>query len=135
MLRGIRNNNPGNIRLSAEKFQGQISPSRDDSFKQFTSMAYGYRAMFVILGTYLSRGINTIEEIVGKWAPPSENSTPAYIATVEKLSGVKRTESLRSVDGEKYIRIVAAMSKVENGVPANMEEVEEGFSLQCKITK
>lgn len=44
--RGLRNNNPGNIRLSSTKYQGEVQPSQDTAFKQFESMAYGYRAIF-----------------------------------------------------------------------------------------
>ncbi|MBX9055585.1 structural protein P5, partial [Parabacteroides merdae] len=47
--RGLRNNNPGNIRINGDLFQGEVRPSKDKSFKQFTTMAYGYRAMFKIL--------------------------------------------------------------------------------------
>ena len=53
--RGLRNNNPLNIRHSGEKFQGEIK-GKDKSFKTFSSLPYGYRASFVILGTYLSHG-------------------------------------------------------------------------------
>ena len=42
--RGLRNNNPGNIRNSSTVWVGEITPSKDKSFKQFKSMAYGYRA-------------------------------------------------------------------------------------------
>ena len=52
--RGLRNNNPLNIRKSAEHFQGEIK-GKDKSFKTFSSLPYGYRAGFVILGTYLPR--------------------------------------------------------------------------------
>lgn len=50
--RGLRNNNPGNIRINNDLFQGEVRPSEDKSFKQFTTMAYGYRAMFKILSNY-----------------------------------------------------------------------------------
>lgn len=46
MSRGLKNHNPGNIRQSATKYIGEVRPSQDKSFKQFSSMAYGYRAMF-----------------------------------------------------------------------------------------
>ena len=55
MSRGLRNCNPGNIRQSRSKFKGEVRPSRDSAFKQFESMAYGYRAMFVLLDTYQDR--------------------------------------------------------------------------------
>ena len=50
--RGLRNNNPGNIRINGDLFQGEVRPSKDKSFKQFTTLAYGYRAMFKILSNY-----------------------------------------------------------------------------------
>ncbi|MDR1811179.1 MAG: structural protein P5 [Prevotella sp.] len=133
MARGLRNNNPGNIRKNGDVFQGEVVPSSDPSFKQFRTMAYGYRAMFVSLNTYRKRGLNTIETIIGAWAPPVENNTAAYIASVVKWSGVPKDKVLTEYDGKDYIAIVAAMSQVENGVSANMREVEAGFELQNSI--
>lgn len=131
--RGIRNNNPLNIRRSADKFQGEKVPGTDPAFKQFETMAYGYRAAFVVLGTYLSRGRNTIEKIVRSWAPPTENNTEGYISSVEKRSGVGRNKVLAADSGSDYRKIVAAMSHCENGIPAVMADVEAGFRLQLKI--
>ena len=135
MSRGLRNNNPGNIRHNKDVFQGEKTPSTDAAFKQFTSMAYGYRAMFVTLGTYLSRGKNTIDKIIRSWAPPNENNTQGYIRHVEQFSGVDRNKVLTACSGDDYIRIAAAMSRIENGVPAEMKEVLSGFELQNKIRK
>jgi hypothetical protein len=131
--RGIRNNNPLNIRRNGDHFQGEVVPGSDREFKQFTTMAYGYRAAFVVLGTYLAQGRNTIEKIIRAWAPPTENNTEAYIANVEKRSGVGRTKVLTAESGGDYRKIVAAMSHCENGVPANMADVEAGFRMQRKI--
>lgn len=131
--RGIRNNNPLNIRRNGDHFQGEVVPGSDREFKQFTTMAYGYRAAFVVLGTYLAQGRNTIEKIIRAWAPPTENNTEAYINTVEKRSGVGRTKVLTAESGGDYRKIVAAMSHCENGVPANMADVEAGFRMQRKI--
>ncbi len=131
--RGIRNNNPLNIRKSGEVFQGEVRPGKDPAFKQFATMALGYRAAFVVLGTYLSQGKNTIAKIVRSWAPPTENNTLSYIAHVEQYSGVDRNKVLTANSGGDYRKIVAAMSRCENGVPANMADVEAGFRLQSKI--
>ena len=131
--RGLRNNNPLNIRHNADVFQGEIKGA-DKSFKTFSSMPYGYRAAFVTLGTYLSRGWNTIEKIISKWAPPIENNTAAYIHSVEKWSGVLCNKELTATDGADYILIVAAMSFVENGVNADINQIKAGFALQNKIT-
>ena len=130
--RGLRNNNPLNIRKSGEQFQGEIK-GKDKSFKTFSSLPYGYRAGFVILGTYLSQGLNTIEKIIAHWAPSTENDTESYIAHVERWSGVPRNKELTARDGSEYILIVAAMSYVENGQNADISAVQVGFKLQTKI--
>jgi len=131
--RGLRNNNPLNIRHNADNFQGEIKGT-DKAFKTFISMPYGYRAAFLTLATYHSRGWNTIEKIVTRWAPPNENNTSGYIANVEKWSGVSRQKLLTLADGGDYIMIVAAMSFIENGSNADISEVRAGFNLQTKIT-
>jgi hypothetical protein len=130
--RGLRNNNPLNIRHSADHFQGEMAGT-DKTFKTFSSIAYGYRAAFIILGTYLSHGINSIEKIITKWAPSTENNTENYIAQVEKYSGVSRHKQLTPASGAEYMMIVAAMSFVENGQNADIAQVQAGFNLQTKI--
>lgn len=131
--RGLRNNNPLNIRHSRDRFQGEVVPGSDRAFKQFSSMAYGYRAAFVVLGSYLACGRNTVEKIIRAWAPPTENNTEGYINHVVQRSGVGRNKVLTAASGGDYRKIVAAMSHCENGVPANMADVEAGFRLQNKL--
>ena len=68
--RGLRNNNPGNIRLSRTVWQGEIRPSRDRSFCQFRTMAYGYRALIKLLQNYRrNNGCRTIADFINRWAP------------------------------------------------------------------
>lgn len=131
--RGIKNNNPLNIRHNANHFRGETS-GNDKAFKTFVSMPYGYRAAFVILATYLSRGRNTIAKIITHWAPPSENDTGSYIANVERWSGVPQDKELTYSDGADYIMIVSAMSYIENGINADISQIKAGFNLQSKIT-
>ena len=83
MSRGLANCNPGNIRQSKVRYKGEVRPSRDPAFKQFESLAWGYRAIFVLLHTYRVRhGLRSIREMISRWAPPSENRTEAYIRAV-----------------------------------------------------
>ena len=131
--RGYRNNNPLNIRHSTDDFRGEIKRN-DKTFKTFSSMPFGYRAAFVILHTYLTEGCNTIEKIINRWAPPSENNTEKYIANVEKWSGVPKDKVLTASNGADYIMIVNAMSVVENGRNADISQIIAGFALQNKIT-
>jgi len=131
--RGLRNNNPLNIRHNKDVFQGEVTGT-DKAFKTFSTMPYGYRAAFVTLATYNSRGWNTIEKIISRWAPPCENDTERYIANVEKWSGIPRNKLLTLADGADYIMIVSAMSFMENGRNADINQVKAGFALQQRIT-
>lgn len=127
--RGLRNNNPGNIRHSATGWQGEVAGD-DRSFKTFGSMAYGYRAMFVLLQTYQRKyRLNTIREIITRYAPPVENHTDNYIKRVSRSAGVAADSAISVADRDVMIPIVAAMSEVENGVPAVWVDVEAGWDL------
>ena len=89
MSRGLSNRNPGNIRQSAVRYKGEVRPSRDPAFKQFESMPWGYRAIFVLLDTYRIRhGLETIRGMISRWAPPSENHTEIYIRAVADAVGI-----------------------------------------------
>lgn len=130
MSRGIDNCNPGNIRLSKVFYRGEVQPSQDAAFKQFSSMEWGYRAMFVLLDTYARRyGLNTIRGMISRYAPPSENNTEAYIAAICEWTGIAADEVLDTRSRRDMVPIVVAMSRIENGVPALRPQVEKGFDL------
>lgn len=128
--RGLRNCNPGNIRRSRVRYAGEVTPSQDAEFKQFESMAYGYRAIFMLLYTYQHRyRLDTIAQMLGRYAPTSENDTAVYIAAVAEMSGVSPNGRITTTNGDIMIPIVAAMSAVENGAPAVMRDVEVGWRI------
>lgn len=128
--RGLRNNNPGNIRINGDLFQGEIRPSKDGSFKQFNTMAYGYRAMFRILSNYYKNyKLDTIRKMIGRWGPENENDTDAYIKAVSDYAGIPADDPININDREQMIRIVGGMSKVENGREADMSDVIAGWNL------
>lgn len=130
MSRGLRNCNPGNIRQSRSKFKGEVRPSRDSAFKQFETMAYGYRAMFVLLDTYRTRyGLSTIREMISRWAPPTENFTEGYIRFVAERTGINADATVDSRSERDMVPIVAAMSEIENGAKAVMADLHEGWAL------
>lgn len=134
MSRGIKNCNPGNIRQSKIRYDGERLPSRDSEFKEFESMAYGYRAMFVLLDTYSRRyGLCTIRQMLNRYAPPSENFTEGYIRFVSEMTGIAPDELLNSRAARDMVPVVAAMSQIENGVPAVMDDVHRGWELfECE---
>ena len=128
--RGIKNSNPGNIRINSDHFQGEIVPSQDASFKQFESMAYGYRAIFKILKNYDKKYfLRTIKGMISRWAPSSENNTIAYIKAVSSYSGIGEDDPVDSDNREQMIKIVAGMSKVEIGRDPDIHEIEDGWNL------
>ena len=130
MSRGIRNCNPGNIRQSGIFYRGEVQPSQDAHFKQFATMAWGYRAMFVLLDTYRKRyGLNTLRGMISRYAPPTENNTESYIAAITEWTGLSADEPLDTRSRRVMVPIVMAMSRIENGIPARCLEVEEGFDL------
>ncbi len=84
--RGLRNNNPLNIRRSPSKWLGEVdilSGRQDATFCQFSSLAYGYRAAAKLLQTYQTKyKLCALSQIIGRWAPPNENNTRAYATRV-----------------------------------------------------
>ena len=130
MPRGLRNNNPLNIRISTDKFVGEVRPSQDKAFKQFDTMAHGYRAAFRVLRTYINNyKCDTIRKIISRWAPATENDTLAYVMTVSDRAGISPDAPILADNREMMIRIVAAMSFVENGREAVMSDVIRGWEL------
>lgn len=127
--RGLRNCNPGNIRKNNVEYKGEID-STDKAFKAFKTMAYGYRAIFVVLHTYQRRyGLDTISAMIARYAPATENHTQAYIDAVAEQSGTPATSRITTTNGDVMVPIVAAMSRVENGREAVMADVIEGWRM------
>ncbi|WP_348724578.1 structural protein P5 [Parabacteroides goldsteinii] len=128
--RGLRNNNPGNIRINSDLFQGEVRPSKDKSFKQFETMAYGYRAIFKILRSYYNNyHLDTIRKMITRWAPPKENHTEKYIQFVSGYAGIPADDLINVNNRELMIRIAAGMSRMENGRDADMSDVIAGWNL------
>lgn len=90
-VRGIRNNNPGNLR-PGDNWQGMTGTS--DNFIVFKDMIYGCRALCTDLSNKYYKGLNTVTKIIEKYAPPSENNTVAYINAVSNALGVGQNETL-----------------------------------------
>lgn len=130
MSRGMRNCNPGNIRRNRVRYKGELHPSLDPAFKQFESMAWGYRAIFILLDTYRQRyGLETIRGMISRYAPPEENHTALYIEALCDMTGIGADEPLDTRSRKVMVPLVAAISKVENGVNASWSEVNAGFDL------
>ena len=130
--RGLRNNNAGNIRKSSTRYLGEVRPSSDKAFKQFETRGWGYRAIFVLLESYSKRGYKTLRQMINRYAPPSENHTEIYLKYVCDCAMTSADIQLDISDKNTMILVVAAISKMENGYPAIMDEVLEGWDLYQK---
>ena len=92
----------------------------DSQFCQFEDLAYGWRAAFRLLTRtyYHTYRLFTIRAIVGRWAPPNENNTKAYVENVSRLTGIDPDEPLGipSESPVRWIALGAAMAIQENGL-------------------
>jgi hypothetical protein len=117
--RGIRNNNPLNIRRSKDQWQGMKKVQSDTQFCQFETLDWGWRAAFKLLTRtyYHQYRLYTIRTIISRWAPPNENNTRVYIENVSRLTGIGPDEPL-GIPSDKPARWIAlglAMAIQENG--------------------
>lgn len=111
--RAERNNNPGNL-----EFRGQAGATREDGegrFAKFGSQEEGVAALARQLQLYGSRGIDTIEQIISKYAPSSENDTGAYIAAMVKRMGVSADQKLDLDDPQVLSGLIQGISRHEAG--------------------
>lgn len=132
--RGIRNNNPLNIRIGND-WKGERPDSKDKSFEEFTSMEYGIRAGFIILRKYitgyngLTQKFNTIEKMISRWAPSVENNTAAYISQVSKMTGIPATLKISFAQRSFMVAIVDAMIYVECGQHVDKQLIESAYDM------
>ena len=132
MTRGMRNCNPLNIRrVAGTRWKGQRTEQTDREFVQFVSVEYGIRAAFCILDTYRRKyKAVCVEDIINRWAPPSENATSEYIRTVCRLTGFGGKERLEE---SQLPALVCAMAFVECGAPISKETINKAYSLYVKL--
>lgn len=128
--RGIRNNNPLNIRHGKSQWVGMRKVQTDKAFVQFTERRYGYRAAFVLLRNYIGRGVNTIGKIIARWAPPGDgNNTQAYIRFVSSTSGIDASRVLRFEDKDDLIEIVRSMAQMESGIVEDYDILSAAYDI------
>lgn len=126
--RGLRNCNPGNLRITKDQWKGLRPVQEDKSFFQFTEMKWGYRGLIRTLQNYRRKhGCQSIADFIRRWAPPVENNTSGYISRVCKEMMVPDCYVPDVDDKDTMCSFAAAISQVENGVPAVMADVEAGW--------
>lgn len=141
--RGIRNHNAGNIRKSNDPWQGLAPEQNDPEFLTFRSPEWGIRALARVLVSYQERhGLNTIEGIINRWAPPKGDRTPgrpggeytqdtsAYIGHVAAMVGVTRDQTINVKRYSVMRPLVVAIIQHENGrQPYDAATIDAGLKL------
>lgn len=125
--RGIRNNNPLNIRIG-NVWLGEVADPTDPDFEQFSSMVYGVRAGFVLIRRYIRHyHRTTIPQVIAAWAPSTENNTSKYVDTVCQLSHIAPDDTLDYFDVDQMVRLVDAMIYVECGQHIPEKTIRDGY--------
>lgn len=134
--RGIRNHNPGNIRIGdlwkglANRVNMTDEQRAERSFCVFAGPAWGIRALAKILLTYQRKyGLYTIEDIITRWAPPVENDTESYIESVAARSGFERDEVVEISRAKVARPIIEAIILHENGRQPYDWPLKKGIEL------
>ena len=124
----MRNCNPLNIRrVAGTRWKGQSAEQNDPQFVQFETMDWGLRAAFVLLRTYaIKYKAVCIENIITRWAPPTENDTRKYISDLCRLTGFGGKERLTEKDWPKLVK---QMARIECGAVLSEDVIQKGFRL------
>ncbi|HCT6006707.1 TPA: hypothetical protein OT223_002151 [Klebsiella pneumoniae] len=134
--RGIRNNNPGNLEASSSNpWVGQTGS--DGRFAKFETPEHGIRALGRNLISYQRQGIDTVGEIINRWAPPSDNNdTAAYIKAVCAQLGVTANQPLDASNPDTLQALCAAIIKHENGTqPYSPDQLSTGVSAALGLSQ
>jgi len=134
-VRGIRNNNPGNLEYSdTNPWVGQAGS--DGRFAKFETPEHGIRALGRNLISYQKQGIDTVNDIINRWAPPEDkNNTSAYIDAVSAKLGVEPNQPINASDPDTLQALCAAIIHHENGdQPYNAQQLSSGVNAALGIT-
>ncbi|MCU4039427.1 hypothetical protein N8Y23_00620 [Enterobacter hormaechei subsp. xiangfangensis] len=134
--RGIRNNNPGNLEYSKKNpWEGQTGD--DGRFAKFETPEHGIRALGRNLLSYQRQGIDTVSDIVEKWAPEKDgNDTVAYIKAVCAQLGVTPDQQLDASNPDTLKALCAAIIQHENGSqPYSDQQLATGVSAAIGLSQ
>lgn len=114
-IRGLRNNNCGNIRHGSA-WNGLCVRQNDKDFCQFISPEYGIRALSKLLDTYHNKyNLHTVGQIISRYAPSSENHTQSYIKFVlKRFNGM--TETCPLFFPQDKLNLIKSIIEFENGM-------------------
>lgn len=129
---GIRNNNPLNIRLSNEHWEGASKNQTDKTFVVFESPEWGFNAAYQLLCTYrIKYFCRTLGSIISKYAPPAEKDTLTYIKFVCSVCRCEPETLVDINDIDFMAKFIMAITRLENGsCPYSLGQIKKGIKLK-----
>lgn len=92
-----RNHNPGDIEYG-DFAKAHGATGTDGRFAIFPNDNSGFAALTALLKTQGYSSLS-VEQAIGKFAPPSENDTAKYVKDVTRSTGLKSTDLLSGIQG------------------------------------
>lgn len=127
--RGIKNNNPGNVKYNAKNnWLGQVGS--DGIFCKFSDARYGIRVMKLLLDKYrFTYNLTTIRQLITRWSATDQD---AYVAFVSRELGLQPNSVVpTTLDHD----IIVAIIKFENGSqPYTSHFINEGIEWATTLT-
>ncbi|ECH6324985.1 hypothetical protein FP135_10785 [Salmonella enterica] len=126
-VRGVRNNNPGNLVASNQGWDGELTS--DGKFSRFDTPEHGIRALAKNMRTYQNKhDLNTVSEMISRFAPPEDhNDTPTYIKAVAGMMGVDPSQRIDTSNIGTLTKLVNGIITVENGSnPYTNQQISDG---------
>ncbi|HEJ7993751.1 TPA: lytic transglycosylase [Serratia liquefaciens] len=120
--RGIRNNNPGNLNYVGQN-GATLEKHATPRFARFNSAFEGFAALGKQIKAYYNgtskaagyQKLQSVEDIISRFAPASENNTQGYINKLSKMLGVGRGDSLNIHDPQVLATLMNGITQIENG--------------------
>lgn len=131
--RGIRNNNPLNIRRSTSHWMGKVYDPTDKSFEQFAKMVFGIRAGMVLLSRHvLCHRLRTLKGIVHLWAPDGDggNNERKYCEALMQRGVTSDIQMTK----DWLFGLMAAMCEVESQFTLTRKTFDEAFAI-CSMAR
>jgi hypothetical protein len=113
-VRGLRNNNPGNIIRSGIAWKGKVVGT-DSRFETFDSVENGLRAVALNLMTYFATGTKTPAAIAKRWSP--DGNEIVYGEAIAKTLGIGPNTEIKPTK-QNWEKLLRAITNVENGTQA-----------------
>lgn len=132
--RGIRNNNPLNIRRGSN-WKGERPHATDPQFEEFETISFGIRAALILMRNHITgfKGTrpkaNTLTKLIHVWAPPTENATNKYIDFVAASARISPTDILDEKNMNLMCSIARAMAFVECGVWIDIQHFQTAWCM------